>query len=84
MPDIADRLKRYIDRYTIKNDIRFVVDMGSLEHIIEQLTMIDNKNIGIINNVSTRLTLNIVYAGSGYGIVIKERRQSILQVPIHL
>lgn len=51
MPDIADRLKRYIDRYTIKNDILLLVDMGSLEHIDEQLTMIDNKNIGIINNV---------------------------------
>ncbi len=59
MPDIADRLKRYIDRYTIKNDILLLVDMGSLEHIDEQLTMIDNKNIGIINNVSTRLALDI-------------------------
>ena len=36
-----------------------LVDMGSLEHIDEQLTMIDNKNIGIINNVSTRLALDI-------------------------
>lgn len=59
MQDIVERLKRYIDRYTIKNDILLLVDMGSLEKIDAHLTRIDNKNIGVINNVSTRLALQI-------------------------
>ena len=59
MLDIVERLKRYIDRYTIKNDILLLVDMGSLETINEHLHLITNKNIGMINNVSTRLALEI-------------------------
>ncbi len=59
MIDIVERLKRYIERYAIRNDILLLVDMGSLEFISNHLDLIDDKNIGVINNVSTKLAIEI-------------------------
>lgn len=59
MLDVAERLKIFIDKYTIKDDILMLVDMGSLEKLDGHLKRIENKNIGIINNVSTRMALEV-------------------------
>lgn len=57
--DIVERLREFINRYAVKEDILLLVDMGSLERLDTQLSVIDDKNIGIINNVSTRMALQI-------------------------
>lgn len=59
MPDIVEKLQRYISRTSVKRDVILLVDMGSLEDINNQIGKISNKNIGIINNVSTRLALEV-------------------------
>lgn len=59
MVDVVEKLKKYIDRSAVKSDVILLVDMGSLEDIDIQLNGISNKNIGIINNVSTRLALDV-------------------------
>lgn len=61
MVDIVDSVNRYINRFTIKNDILLLVDMGSLETLNNHLYFFANKNIGVINNVSTKLALDIGY-----------------------
>lgn len=38
-----------------------LVDMGSLEHLGDELEDLSNVNIGIINNISTGLAINIGY-----------------------
>jgi sigma-54 dependent transcriptional regulator of gfr operon len=57
--DVAERLKSFINRYSIKNDVILLVDMGSLERLYEHFQIIDNCNIGIINNVSTRMAIEV-------------------------
>ena len=47
-------------KINIKNLI-MLVDMGSLEHLGEELEDLSNVNIGIINNISTGLAINIGY-----------------------
>lgn len=56
--DLAERLKGFINLYSIKDDILLLVDMGSLEQLYKHLKIIDNRNIGIINNVSTRMAID--------------------------
>lgn len=57
--EIAHLLKQYINKSSIKSDVMLLVDMGSLEEIDMYLTDIVSKNIGIINNVSTRVALDV-------------------------
>lgn len=57
--EIAQLLKQYINKSSIKSDVMLLVDMGSLEEIDKYLTDITSKNIGIINNVSTRVALDV-------------------------
>lgn len=57
--EIANLLLQYINKSSIKSDVMLLVDMGSLEEIDKYLTEITNKSIGIINNVSTRLALDV-------------------------
>lgn len=57
--DLAEHLKDFINLYSIKNDILLLVDMGSLEQLYKHLQIIDNRNIGVINNVSTRMAIEV-------------------------
>ena len=50
---------RKILYYNENRDILILVDLGSLEGILESLGDINNVNLGIINNVSTNLALEI-------------------------
>lgn len=59
--ELMDEIKNIVLQYMIKTDILILVDMGSLEGINDSLKDIPNKNIGLINNVSTKLALDIGY-----------------------
>lgn len=57
--NVVKILKKYLIRRTIKNNIILLVDMGSLESIGNYLKEIPNLNIGIINNITTRIALSV-------------------------
>ena len=53
------KLRKYINDNSIRKDLILLVDMGSLENIGTQLIEECGINIGIINNVSTRMALHV-------------------------
>ncbi len=57
--DIVNKLYKYFENNYISNEVILLVDMGSLENIGELLKDIPNTNIGIINNISTKIALDI-------------------------
>ncbi len=57
--DIAGLLERHIDRFITCRNIVLLVDMGSLEQIHQEIKNLRNVNIGIINNISTALAVDI-------------------------
>ena len=71
---IKDALLDKIQRVNRFADVIIMVDMGSLEQIANGLTTLVNKNIGVINNVTTRMVLNV-----GYRIQNGEPIESILE-----
>lgn len=59
MPEVAEKVKKLMN---VKRNVRnlvLMVDMGSLEHLGENLDSLYNINIGIVNNISTGLAINI-------------------------
>lgn len=70
---MIEKLNRYLDRIGKVKELYLLVDMGSLEDIYKGLH-IENANIGIINNVSTPIALEI-----GNGIRNNVEMESILQ-----
>ena len=60
--EIAFRLKKHIECHDSYRNIILLVDMGSLEEIGGYLQDISNIHLGIINNVSTQMALEV---GSG-------------------
>ena len=71
--DIAAVLEKYIERYIASRDILLMVDMGSLEQINQELKCLSDINIGIINNISTALAVDI-----GSGITSGQDTEDIL------
>lgn len=59
MDDIVNKLRHYLNSNSIRKDLLLLVDMGSLEGIGKQLIEESNINIGMINNVSTRMALSV-------------------------
>lgn len=57
--DIAEVLEKHIECYVACRDIILMVDMGSLEQIHQEMKNLANVNIGIINNISTALAIDI-------------------------
>ena len=57
--EILPALKRYIKAGGAGESVLLMVDMGSLENIVEQLDELPNVRVGVINNVSTRVAINI-------------------------
>ena len=57
--EIVKRLKKFIKKVNMVRDFILLVDMGSLEEIENELNDIPNINIGIIDNVSTCLALEV-------------------------
>lgn len=62
MADVATPLRQMIERYSYCPGVILLVDMGSLEQIDNELEDIGGRDIGIINNASTGLALEV---GSG-------------------
>lgn len=58
MEDVAKYVSRYIKRFSIKNDILILVDMGALEELGKYLDDVEN-NIYVLNNVSTPMALSV-------------------------
>lgn len=64
--EIVDKIKQFIYRTTMKNELLILVDMGSLEDIGKQLIDVTSRDIGVINNVSTKSALvagNLILRG---------------------
>ena len=60
---IIEQLNRYLAKIPQYEELFLLVDMGSLEEIYKGLE-VSNASIGIMNNVTTRLALEI-----GQGII---------------
>ena len=72
--DIVIKLKEYLNRMEGCKKIIVMVDMGSLEDIHEYLESFEQMEIGIINNVTTKLALDI-----GSMIMVDEPISTILE-----
>ena len=74
MSDITGLLEKHIERFITCQDVVLLVDMGSLEQIHSQMRGLRNLNIGIINNISTALAVDI-----GLGICGNQKLEDILK-----
>lgn len=70
--EIVKQLRKIL-YYSENRDVLLLVDLGSLENIVELLGEVPNVNLGIINNVSTNLALEI-----GTAIINKKSIKEIL------
>ena len=59
--EVVQILKKYVKRNNIRKDLILLVDMGSLENIGQSLREEININIGLINNVSTRMAVSVAF-----------------------
>lgn len=76
--DLVIALRKYIRRSNQNKDLILMVDMGSLEDIGTQIKDIANIRIGVINNVSTKLAVNIAYKVK-QGLELEELFSSIIE-----
>lgn len=72
--ELAVTLEKHIERYVTCRDLVLMVDMGSLEQIYEEVKGLDRVNIGIINNISTALAVDI-----GIGISSNMEMEAVLK-----
>lgn len=73
--DVMVHIKNYIKTFSIKKDVILLVDMGSLEQLDHIKLDMNHINLGIINNVSTRLALAVasnVQQGREIGQILQE------------
>ncbi len=71
---------RNILYYNENRDVLMLVDLGSLENIEEVIGDVSNINLGIINNVSTNLALEIGFAlsrGDGMEDILKQAKENV-------
>lgn len=71
--DIVGQLRNLLDVYAFCKEIVILVDMGSLEHVLEDIGELANVTIGIVNNASTGIALEI-----GVGLVAGEPLAKLL------
>ncbi len=72
--DIAGVLEKHIRKFVVSRNVILLVDMGSLEEIYQDVNNLKNINIGIINNISTALAVDI-----GEGISANMEMEDILK-----
>lgn len=72
--DVALTVRKYMQQMYVNRDIIFLVDMGSLEDIDKELKDFTNINIGVINNISTALAVDV-----GFKICQKLDMEEILK-----
>lgn len=57
--ETVTRLKSLLSEVNLYKDIIILVDMGALEDIYISISTISNVNIGVINNITTRLAVDV-------------------------
>lgn len=57
--EIADKINKYLQECTGFEEIILLVDMGSLEKIYTNLELDSQKRLGLLNNVSTRMAVDV-------------------------
>ena len=55
---IVETLRKFVLHKRLSNNILLLVDIGSLEDIGNSLSEISNLNIGVLNNISTKVALS--------------------------
>ena len=71
--DVVGPLQQLVDRFSYCEEIAILVDMGSLEDIHEDLSSISSITLGIINNASTGLAVEV-----GAGMVAGRSLREVL------
>lgn len=71
---VIGRMEAYLNDLASRTKVILMVDMGSLETIGEELSVSSSQSVGVINNVSTRLALEV-----GSGILQGKEMEDILQ-----
>lgn len=71
--DIVAPLRELLDAYAFCNQIAILVDMGSLEHVLEDLDMPANVTVGVVTGASTAVALEV-----GAGLVAGEPLSELL------
>ena len=77
LKDIVGPLQRLVDRHSYCTGVVFLVDMGSLEEAYKALENVTDSTIGVVNNVSTGLALEIgvgLLGGKSIAEVLGDRR----------
>lgn len=72
--EIISKVRNYILSSSITKEIILLVDMGSLEQIGQEVSNYASANVGIINNISTKIALSV-----GYGIINGNSIEEILE-----
>lgn len=57
--EIIKKIKLFISYYRVYEELILMVDMGSLEHMVNDLLENNNNRIGILNNISTKVVLSV-------------------------
>lgn len=57
--EVAKQVNQYLKERSTFDELILLVDMGSLEKIHEHLELPANKSIGLLNNVSTKMALDV-------------------------
>lgn len=57
--DIVKKLVRYLEEIDTSKGLIILVDMGSLEEIYEDIEKITKGIIGVINNVTTQMAIDV-------------------------
>ncbi|MDT2822997.1 sigma 54-interacting transcriptional regulator [Enterococcus devriesei] len=57
--EIAEKINKYLNERTGYEEIILLVDMGSLESIYQNLELDSQKKLGLLNNVSTRMAIDV-------------------------
>ncbi len=76
--DIVRPLRSLIDRFSYCDEVVILVDTGSLKTIHEDLGQLSDKTIGVINNVSTGLALEV-----GAGMLAGLSMDEMLSEAVH-
>ena len=73
LKDVVGPLQQLIDRFSCAEEVVILVDMGSLREIHKSLSSVSNMTLGIINNASTGLALEV-----GAGLMAGRSAEDIL------
>ncbi len=75
--DIMGPLRNLLDTYAFCREIVLLVDMGSLENVLGELGEMSNVTLGIVNNASTGMALEV-----GSGLVAGEPLETLLPAAV--